>query len=49
MTGYGNGDCVKFINMKARGLLAVYQGFYLGWISVTRGGDDYAGLSISKA
>ena len=27
MTAYGNGECVKFISLKALGLLAVYQGF----------------------
>ena len=29
LTGYGNGECVKIISMKAWGLLPVYQGFYL--------------------
>jgi len=31
MTGYGNGECVKFISMQAWGVLAVYQWFCLGW------------------
>ena len=34
LTAYGNSDCVKFISMKAWGVLAVYQGFYLGWARV---------------
>ncbi len=37
LTGYGNGDCVKFISMKAWGLLTVYQGFYLWWARVALG------------
>jgi len=31
MTAYGNGECVKFISVKAWGVLVVYQGFCLGW------------------
>jgi hypothetical protein len=37
MTAYGNGECVKFISMKALWLLAVYQEFYLGWARVGLG------------
>jgi hypothetical protein len=37
MTGYGNGECVKFILILVSGLLAVYQGFCLGWARVALG------------
>jgi hypothetical protein len=37
LTAYGNGYCVKFIRMKAWWLLAVYQGFCLGWDRVALG------------
>jgi len=37
MTAYGNGDCVKFISMKAWLHLALYQRFCLGWAGVALG------------
>ena len=42
LTTYGNGECVKFISMKAWGLLVVYQGFYLEY----EGYSDFACCSI---
>jgi hypothetical protein len=36
LTGYGNGECVKFIGIEGW-LLAVYQGFCFGWARVALG------------
>ncbi len=35
-----NGYCVKFIGIEAWWVLAVYQGFYLGWARVALGGEE---------